>query len=126
MKRSYWLPVLLMCGLIVVGCSKSSGGEKAGSDAGSEAGKVPQGDAAEDAPAQDATADQAVTPPTDGEADAENNAEAGLTCTCSKQDQCCDGCSPINEAKSCKSDSLDCTKDLCRQGECAHELKSSV
>lgn len=41
-------------------------------------------------------------------------------CVCTKSDGCCDGCKPRNEDVACESDSLACTRDVCRNGACVH------
>jgi hypothetical protein len=48
---------------------------------------------------------------------------SGISCTCSTNDACCDGCLPKNEGGSCVTDNIDCTDDICRAGKCVHELK---
>lgn len=56
-----------------------------------------------------------------GEADAGSDA----SCACSEGDECCDGCLAVDDGEACAEDGLDCTDDVCRQGECAHELRES-
>lgn len=61
---------------------------------------------------------------------ATNTAMAGsanpTACVCSATDACCDGCSPINEARNCGTDDLSCTEDTCRGGSCTHSMKADT
>jgi len=47
-------------------------------------------------------------------------------CSCSNTNSCCDGCQPRNEAGGCDSDDVPCTHDVCRAGQCAHELEPTM
>jgi len=49
-------------------------------------------------------------------------AEEEPQCLCDEENDCCDGCNPINEGGSCAADGLDCTIDACTAGQCEHTL----
>jgi predicted outer membrane repeat protein len=112
------LPVSLLggCPQVDIEIDNPEGGGGSGGAGGVDGGSA--GSVAEEGGFEDAAADAGTE-----DAAGVDAADGGPACTCLVEDDCCDGCLPKREAKSCPGDRIDCTTDLCREGACEHELR---
>ena len=100
-KYLFLFMALIMAAFLAVSC--------AGSDDENPDGDVTDGD----------VSDVETDDVTDGDTEpTEEDVDEGNGCTCDTQDDCCNGCKPINEEGTCDDSDLCTTVDVCRAGIC--------
>jgi len=105
-KFLYVFMALLMSAFLAVSCA-DDGSETPDGDVTD--GDVTDGDDTEDV---ETDGDDTEDVETDGDVDEGNG------CTCDTQDDCCNGCKPINEGGNCDDGDMCTTVDVCQAGAC--------